>query len=459
METFTLSRKELHRPGLLKALCGGRLTTAQVAAALGITGRQVRRLRRRFERAGPAALVHGNRGRPSPRRLPVAVRDAVVHLMTTVYVGFNDTHLTEKLREAHALQVSRETVRRWRQALGHPPTRARRAPRARRRRAPAAARGALIQIDGSPFAWLEARGPELVLLGAVDDATTEILALQFRPAEDVHGYTTLFRDVFLRHGVPLAVYGDRLNLLVRNDTHWSLEEQLAGTQAPTHLGRILQSLAVGYVAARSPQGKGRVERLWATLQDRLVSELRVRAIATPEAAQAYLPEFIADFNRRFGKPPAARDAVWRRPPRDLALLLGCRYRRVVARDNTVRLGPRLVPLRGGRSYAGRTVEVRELLDGRVVVLHDDIIRGEVPSPGPTFILKPRRAPSADRRPGRALTPRAQPPRLPRLAPKTHTGRRPLPTHPWVRVHNDEIRLRELRTGRTFSRSSEGGPNH
>jgi hypothetical protein len=391
--------------------------------------------------------------------LPAAVREAVVELMTTVYVGFNDTHLTEKLREHHGLRVSRETVRRWRQALGQPPTRARRAPRARRRRTPEAARGALIQIDGSPCRWLEERGPELVLLGAVDDATTEILALQFRPAEDVHGYTTLFRDVFLRHGVPLTVYGDRLNLLVRNDKHWSMDEQLAGAQAPTHLGRILQSLAVGYVAARSPQGQGRVERLWATLQDRLVSELRLRGIATVEAAQAYLPEFIADFNRRFGKPPAASQPVWRRPPRDLTLLLGCRYRRVVARDNTVRLGPRLVQLRGGRSYAGITVEVRELLDGRVVVLHDEAIVGEAPSPGSTFILKPRRAPGEDRRPPRAAAPRPRPQRLQRLAPKTHTGRRPLPTHPWVRANNDDIRLRELRTGRIFSRSSGGGPNH
>jgi hypothetical protein len=131
----------------------------------------------------------------------------------------------------------------------------------------------------------------------------------------------------------------------------------------------------------------------------------------------------------------------------------------VARDNTVRLGPRLVQLRGGRSYAGITVEVRELLDGRVVVLHDEAIVGEAPSPGSTFILKPRRAPGEDRRPPRAAAPRARPQRLQRLAPKTHTGRRPLPTHPWVRANNDDIRLRELRTGRIFSRSSGGGPNH
>src|SRR5256884_5704997 len=157
METFTLSRKELHRPGLLKALCGGRLTNAQVAAALRITVRQVRRLKRRFEAGGPGALVHGNRDRPSPRRLPAAVRDAVVRLMTTVYVGFNDTHLTEKLREHHALGISRETVRRYREQLGHPPKRARRAPRVRRRRGARAPRGGLFPNDRGPLPPL--RGP------------------------------------------------------------------------------------------------------------------------------------------------------------------------------------------------------------------------------------------------------------------------------------------------------------
>ncbi|HZO37894.1 MAG TPA: ISNCY family transposase [Methylomirabilota bacterium] len=459
METFTLSRKEVHRPGLLKAACAGRVTNAQVAAALGLSIRHVRRLKRRFETGGAAALVHRSRGRPSGRQLPVKIREAVIRLMTTVYAGFNDRHLTEKLREVHQLPVSRETVRRLRIALGRPPQRARRAPRARHRRVPEAAAGALIQIDGSPFAWLEDRGPEVMLLGAVDDATTQILALQFRPAEDVHGYATLFATVFGQHGLPLAVYGDRLNLLIRNDRHWSLDEQLAGAQTPTHLGRMLQELGIAYIAARSPQAKGRIERLWQTLQDRLVSELRLRGLATVEAAQAYLPDFIRDFNARFGKPPRAPHAVWRRPPRDLALVLGCRYRRVVARDNTVRVGPRWVQLRGRQSYAGRTVDVRELLDGRLVVLDDDRVCGEEPSPSPAFILKPRRHPSDDRRrPPRSIArPLAR--RLPKLSPKTHTGRRPLPAHPWIRQIDADIRRRERTTGRTFSRRSDGGPIH
>lgn len=457
METITLSRKELHRPGLLKAACAGRITNRQVSDALGLSVRQVRRLRRRFEAGGAAALVHGNRGRPSARRFSAELRDRVTELMTTTYAGFNDTHLTEKLRELHGLAIARESVRRLRRQLGHAPKRARRAPRARRRRVPEAARGALVQIDGSPFRWFGESGPALMLLGAIDDATSEILALHFRPTEDVHGYATLFRELFTHHGLPLAIYGDRLNLLVRNDRHWSLEEELAGRQGPTHLGRMLHDLGIGYVAAHSPQAKGRIERLWATLQDRLVSELRLRGITTVEAAHAFLPEFIADFNRRFARPPAAAHAVWRRPPRDLALQLACRYRRTVARDNTVRLGARWVQLRGSRSYAGLTVELRELLDGRLVVLHDGVVRGQAALPVEPFILKPRDSPIRNRTPRRPRP--APPPRPPRTTPKTHTGRHALPTHPWVIANNRDIRQRERMLGRTFSRSSTPGHSH
>lgn len=461
METFTLSRKEVHRPGLLKALTAGRITTRQVATALRLSLRQTRRLRRRFEAGGEAGLAHQSRGRPSPRRLALELRAAVTEVMTTLYVGFNDSHLTEKLREQHGLLLSRESVRRLRRDLGLAPRHRRRPPRARHRRIPEAARGALVQIDGSPFAWLGARGPQLMLLGAIDDATSEILALHFRPAEDVHGYTTLFQQLFTTHGLPLAIYGDRLNLLVRNDRHWSVEEELAGAQFPTHLGRMLEDLAIGYIAAHSPQAKGRIERLWATLQDRLVSELRLRGITTVEAARAYLPEFIADFNRRFGKAPATSVPAWRRPPPDLARVLSCRYRRVVARDNTVRIGPRWAQLPGPRSYAGLTVDVRELLDGRLVVLHDGTVRAQAPPPSGPFVLKPRRAPNADRRLSRRPppVPSSPSPLRARPVPKTHTGRRPLPTHPWAVANDRSVRLRELKTGRTFSRSSKGGHFH
>jgi hypothetical protein len=257
----------------------------------------------------------------------------------------------------------------------------------------------LLQLDGSPFAWLEDRGPAMTLLGAIDDATSQVIALHFRPTEDLHGYATLLHQICTTAGVPVALYGDGINILVRNDRHWSLDEHLAGRQHPTHLGRVLQDLGIGYVQARSPQAKGRIERLWATPQDRLVSELRLRGITSRAAANALLPDFLADFNRRFARPPAAPQPVWRRPPPALDLVFSCRYQRVVARDNVVRLGPRVIAIPPGphrRSYARCAVEVRELLDGRVVVLAEQRVLAWAAAPSTEFTLVPRRSPHHDR---------------------------------------------------------------
>lgn len=430
-----MSRKELPRPGLLAAAVAGRITNREGAAALQLTVRQFQRLKQRFRVGGALALRHQGRGRPSHRRLAAPVGVQVQTLLQDRYAGFNDTHLTEKLREVHGLAISRESVRRLRRALGWPAVHRRRPAQHRARRPREAAAGQLLQLDGSPFDWLEGRGPTLTLLGAIDDATSTVVALHFRPTEDLHGYATVLQQVFTTVGLPVALYGDGVNILVRTDRHWTLAEQLAGKQNPTHLGRVLQELGIGYVQARCPQGKGRIERLWGTLQDRLVSELRLRRVATRTAANAFLPTFLADFNRRFARRPAAPHAVWRRAPRDLALRLSCRYTRRVARDNTVRLGPRLVQLpRGphGRSYAGRRVDVRELLDGRLVVLAEGHLLAQVPSPGPDFSLTPRSHPSGQRRPAR--------PRLATALAELAAAVPPLPrrAHPWRRAY--DVRL-------------------
>jgi transposase len=448
-EALTMSRKEVVRPGLFKALVAGQLTNSQVAVGLRLSVRQVQRLKGRFRATGVVGLVHQTRGRPSRRRLAPALRQRVVDLMGTVYAGLNDCHLTEKLREVEGLSIGRESVRRVRQSLGLPAKHPRRPPRHRRRRLPAARVGSLVLLDGSPAAWLEDRGPTMTLHGALDDATGAVLALHFRPAEDLHGYATVLETVFTTWGLPVACYGDGTNILVRNDPHWTLEEELHGAQAPTHLGRVLVDLGIGYIRARSPQAKGRIERLWRTLQDRLIVELRLQGITSSEAATAFLPLFIADYNRRFAHPPADPIPAWRRPPRDLALVLSCRYTRTVARDNTVRLGPRWVQLPpgpGGRSQAGRRVELRECLDGRLVALAAGRLLAAQPAPAAGFVLRPRSDPTNERQRRRRAARRpvgSGGPARTRPSPGTPSAvpsrARPAPTHPWRRGF-DPVRL-------------------
>jgi transposase len=396
-ETFTMRRKEVPRAGLLKAALEGRISNVQGARSMRLSVRQFHRVKARFAAEGVAGLVHRLRGRPSPHRLAAAIHARAVALLRGgTYAGLNDCHLTEKLREVEGLPLSRSTVRRLRRGLGLAATRRRRGRQGRMRRTPEAQMGALVQLDASLFPWLGDRGPQMTLHGAIDDATGICVALYFRPHEDLHGYATLLRTLCTTYGLPLALYGDRLGVFVRNDAHWTLEEELRGTQDPTHFGRILQELGIGYIAAHSPQAKGRIERFWQTLQDRLVSELRLRGISTLEAANAFLPIFLADLNPRFARVPADAAAAWRPAPRDLAAVLSCRYTRTVARDNTVRLGPRWVQLPRRRTYAGRRVEVREALDGRLLVFIDGRCAATQPAPAADFVLRPRRGPSGDR---------------------------------------------------------------
>jgi transposase len=461
METFSMSSKEVLRAGLLKAALAGRITNAQGGRALGLSIRQFRRLKKRFREEGARGLLHALRGRPGNRRLAPQAREQIGVLMGTTYAGFNDVHLTEKLREVHHLVVSRSSVRHIRQELGRPATRRRAAPQHRSRRPRKPALGQLAQLDASPYAWFEARGPMATLHGVIDDATSTPLALHFRPHEDLHGYVTILDRTCRQYGVPLELYGDRLNVFARNDAHWTLAEQVQGHQDPTHFGRMLQALGIGFIRAHSPQAKGRIERLWDTLQDRLTSELRLRGISTLEDGNAFLPEFLADFTCRFARPPADATPAWRPVPCDLADLLSCRYPRTVARDNTVRLGARWVQIpRGprGRSYAGCQVEVRERLDGHLRVIYHGTLLASQPSPDSAFVLQPRQGPGQARRGPRRGTlrhalealGRAQLPPLragapasasrAAAAPRARTSepcpapasprRRNAPTHPW-----------------------------
>ena len=383
--------KDARRLGLVEAAICGRASNTEGAKALGISRRQFIRLKARVRKDGAKGLLHGNRGRSSPCRLPKKTREKIMKMLQEEPVRLNDCHLADLLVE-EGLGVSSESVRRIRLSIGIRAKRPRHNPLHRRRREREARMGALVQVDGSPYHWLGEDLPSFSLLGAIDDATGKVLALTFRPEEDLHGYAIVFRQVFTQYGLPLAFYGDQTSILVRNDPHWTVQEQLDGRQGPTQMGRILEELGIRYIAARSPQAKGRVERLWNTMQDRLAAELQRKRIRTIEAALAYLPGFIERYNRRFEKAARETPAAWRKSPQGLDLILCCRYARVVARDNTISIHGRCLDIPKGphqRSWHSCKVEVRELLDGRLRVVYQGRTLAEQPAPPGPFTLLSR----------------------------------------------------------------------
>jgi hypothetical protein len=386
------------------------------------------------------------------------LRDRVVTLARTTYAGFNYQHLTEMLGQDEGLAVSLPTVRRWLLAAGIPSPRTRRPRKHRRRRERMPQAGLLVQMDASHHDWLEGRGPRLVLHGAIDDATNEVPAALFRLQEDAAGYLGVLREMARRRGLPVAIYSDRHGIFARPGRPLGLDEQLRGlSRTRTQVGRALDELGITWVPASSPQAKGRVERLWGTFQDRLVSELRRADVTTLEAANRLLAAFLLRYNRRFAVPPAHAEAAYRALPAGLALDHICcfTYARTVANDNTVRLEEhllQLLPGPGGRSYAKAHVEVHEHLDGALSVSY----RGAIL---PTRVLdgaslaqplraRPHRAPPAPK----AISAR---PRKPRARPDRPTRKgqpwKPAPDHPWKRAAKEGLKRKELqKAGVTFS---------
>ena len=369
-----MSQKELQRVSVVGACIKGELACARAAVLLCLSVRQVKRLKKRMREEGEAALAHANRGRPSPRRLADDAAAQIVQLARGTYAGFNDHHLCEKLVEREGFSLSRESLRRLLRKNGIGSPRKRRAPAHRQRRVRSARIGELVQLDGSPHDWLEGRGSRFTALGMQDDATGKILAAQFFPAETTFGYLCLLRQMLRRFGVPLALYGDHSGIFVRNDDGWTVDEQLAGKRQPTQFGRALEQLGVTFIAANSPQAKGRVERLWGVLQDRLTSELRLAQAVDIDSANAVLRKFITDYNHRFARKPREMETAWRAAPHSLDRICCFVHERTVSNDNVVQWEGRRfqIPQQARRfSFAGAKIQIYQALDGRVAFYYGD----------------------------------------------------------------------------------------
>src|SRR5258708_6110630 len=301
-ETITLNTKGQKRVMGLNRILAGQLSAAEAAPLLKLSPRQVQRILAAYRKEGAAAVVHGNRGRKPKHRIGDEVRQQVIALAREPYEGCNQQHLRDLLAEREGIVLSRASVHRILQEAQLLPEPKRRKPEHRRRRKRYAQEGMLVQIDGSRHAWLGERGPWLTLIAAIDDATGKIIAGVFREQEDAHGYFLLVCQMVQRHGRPLALYHDRHGIFQQRSRATeadTLEEQLAGKQDPTQFGRLLEELDISSIAARSPQAKGRVERLFGTLQDRLVVELRLADAQTVEQAHQVVTEYLPRFNAQF----------------------------------------------------------------------------------------------------------------------------------------------------------------
>jgi len=302
-----------------------------------------------------------------------------VSLSESRYSKFNDCQFTDLLAKDEGIRLSDETVRVIRRSEGIKPKQKRRPRRHRSRRPRKPQEGLMMLWDGSPHHWLGKEHEPCCAMAAMDDATGSILALFLTDWECSWAYFELLRRVVRDYGIPVSVYQDRHSALKRNDDWWSIEEELAGRRNPTQVGAALEALGIQPITAQSPQAKGRIERLFRTLQDRLVALMELGKITSIDEANAYIQStFTREFNEQFAKAASEPQTAWRKIPRrlDIDRLLSFRYDSTVGNDNAVRLGDIIIDIPPGphkRSYAGVKAEVRQLLDGSWRVYHEDTL--------------------------------------------------------------------------------------
>lgn len=368
LEGTTMTVREADRAAVMLAVVEKRLKQREAADRLGLGVRQVKRLAKRYRAQGSAGMASARRGAPSNRSLGEAVRTAALSLVRERYEDFGPTFAAEKLAEEHGIALSRETLRKWMSEDGLWRPRRRREARIHQSRPRRARLGELVRVDGSPHDWFEGRGPRCALIAFVDDATSRLLALRFFASETTEAYMETLRAHLGAHGRPVALYSDRHSVFRVN--------RKDGEDAPTQFTRALRTLDIEPIHAATPQAKGRVERANRTLQDRLVKEMRLRNIDGMEAANRCLPEFAADYNRRFGVAPREAEDAHRPVLHDageLGLILSEHHARKLSKNLTFKFERREHQLTGqgkGRRLRGASVTVRKGFDGSVAVLRD-----------------------------------------------------------------------------------------
>lgn len=367
-----LTVREHQRLGVIEEILAGSRSQVSGAKAIGISSRWMKVLVKRVRERGGKGLVHGNVGRPSNRQLKAKVREELSRLYREKYPDFNLNHFRQMLiqREGWEKPPSRESLRGILKEAGLW-TRQRLAPKHRLKRPRRECEGDLLQVDASIHEWFGEGNGYVALVGGIDDATGEVPHAEFFETETTEAYMAMLKGVIEKKGVPGAIYSDRDSVFrVNNGQHREMALD-RGQRPQTQFGRILKELGIEWIEANSPQAKGRIERLWGTLQDRLLKELRLEGIKTREAGNAYLKKhFLPRFNREFRKVPASEEVLYRERPlaKDLARILCWKAERKLTGDHTLSYDGRawqVLPHPQIRALRGKRVEVRKTLSGRV----------------------------------------------------------------------------------------------
>jgi transposase len=407
---ITMSTKELTRLEVMQQLKDKRLRQKEAANLLRLSVRQVKRLWRNYQKDDAKGLISQRRGKPGNHRLDVNIIQQALDLLKEKYPDFGPTLAHEKLSEVHQIQISRESVRKLMVEEGLWKPRRVKKPSVHPMRERRACFGELVQIDGSDHDWFEGRGPRCTLLVYIDDASGNLLELWFVPEESFFAYCEASRHYFERYGKPVAFYSDKHGVF-----HVNTPQTIETGDGITQFGRAMKELDIQIICANSPQAKGRVERANQTLQDRLVKELRLRGISVIEAANAFLPEFCADFNRRFAVAPRSTQDAHRplRHSENLDLILTRQKTTYLSKNLIVQYQKVIYQIKSDRpAYALRNapVTICENAKGEIAILYKN-----QPLPYTTFKKLPRQSEIVDTKTlNRAI----------------QTPKPPAPDHPW-----------------------------
>lgn len=358
------SQRELKRLHVVQKVIEGTVSQTEAAEMLSLSVRQTVRIVGRVREEGAKGVVHRLRGRESNRKLPAEFKERVIELYRKNYEGFGPTLASEKLLERDSIGISDETLRIW--LLGEGLWKKRRKGRQHRQWRPRKDRyGAMLQLDGSHHNWFEGRGPECVLMGYIDDATGKVYG-RFYEYEGTIPAMDSFKRYIRKKGIPMSLYMDK-HTTYKSTGKATIEDELNGTEPMSEFGRALTELGLELIHANSPQAKGRVERLFNTLQDRLVKEMRLRGISSITEANEFLREYLPIYNKRFAKKAAQPENLHRPIPKGLNLdrILCIKTERTLRNDFTIAHDRKLYQIE--EAVTTKKLMVEEYTDGSMAI--------------------------------------------------------------------------------------------